>query len=225
MPRTPQQVLVETFGYTRFRGRQANVIDDLLAGRHVLLIMPTGGGKSLCYQIPALLLPERLGDDLRPTLTVVLSPLIALMKDQVDALRQRGVDAAYINSSLDRAERDQRYRDVAQGRFRLLYVTPERFRKAEFLRVLSQRRCALLVVDEAHCISQWGHDFRPDYSRVREWRSMLGNPTTLAVTATATPDVQKDIVCQLGLTSDQIGLVHEGIDATESHVACRTGVE
>jgi ATP-dependent DNA helicase RecQ len=145
-------------------------------------------------------------------LTLVISPLIALMKDQVDALNRTGVDAAFINSSLQRHEREQRYADVQAGKFDLLYVTPERFRKSEFVEVISSRQILLLAVDEAHCISEWGHDFRPDYTRVGEIRETLGNPTTIALTATATPSVQQDIVRQLGLAPHEIELFHEGIE-------------
>ena len=134
------------------------------------------------------------------------------MKDQVDALVNKGIDAAFINSSLNRDERTARYQAVARGDYQLLYVTPERFRKAEFLEVLKQRTIRLLVVDEAHCISQWGHDFRPDYTRLAEFRELIGNPTTIALTATATPKVQQDIIRQLGLEPHEIELFHEGID-------------
>ena len=206
----PLHVLQTHFGYSGFRGCQEAVIRRVLAGGHALVIMPTGGGKSLCYQIPALVAATRRDD--RSPLTLVLSPLIALMKDQVDVLRQRGIEAAYINSSLSRDEREQRYQQVRDGRFRLLYVTPERFRKPEFLDVIAQRHVWLLAIDEAHCISEWGHDFRPDYTRLGEFRQLVGNPTTIALTATATPDVQEDIVRQLGLRDVEVARFHEGID-------------
>ena len=200
---TPQQILKQYFGYDDFRGQQGTVIDHMLEGRHALVIMPTGMGKSLCFQIPAL-----LGDGL----TLVISPLIALMKDQVDGLVARGIDATFINSSLNRKEREKRYAAVKARKYRLLYVTPERFRKNEFVEIISHRKIGLLAVDEAHCISQWGHDYRPDYTRLKEFRELLGNPTTIALTATATPDVQKDIVHQLGLAQDEMALYHEGIN-------------
>jgi len=146
------------------------------------------------------------------SLTLVISPLIALMKDQVDALRDKGIDAQVINSSLDRQNRESRYQAIGSGKYDLLYVTPERFRKPEFLDQLAKRTINLLAVDEAHCISQWGHDFRPDYTRLSEIRETIGNPTTIALTATATPEVQVDIVRQLGLQQDEIQLYHEGID-------------
>ena len=171
-----------------------------------MVVMPTGMGKSLCYQVPALMdrapqsatglpedsgLPENTG---LPEITLVISPLVSLMKDQVDALVRRGIDAALINSSLDRETRTARYAEVAGGKYRLLYVTPERFRKEEFCHVISRRSVRLLAIDEAHCVSQWGHDFRPDYSRIAEIRSLLNNPTTLALTATATARCREDIL-------------------------------
>lgn len=206
----PEAILREKFGYGEFRGCQSAVIQRLLAGGHTLLIMPTGGGKSLCFQIPALVLSEQHISP-RP-LTLVISPLIALMKDQVDGLKSRGIDAVFVNSSLSRAEREQRYRDLADGRYALLYVTPERFRKPDFLEVLSHRQVVLLAVDEAHCISEWGHDFRPDYTRLGEIRELIGRPTTVALTATATPDVQQDILRQLQLPADAVQLFHEGME-------------
>jgi len=197
------EVLRRTFGHHGFRGSQGEIIERALSGGHSLVLMPTGMGKSVCYQVPAL-----LGDGL----TVVVSPLIALMKDQVDALRAKDVDAVYVNSSLDRAAREDRYRSLAEGRHRLLYVTPERFRKSDFLESISRRSISLLAVDEAHCISEWGHDFRPDYTRLREIRETLGAPTTMALTATATPEVQEDILRQLGLEAGEVRLYHEGVE-------------
>ncbi len=196
-------ILRKHFNYNDFRGIQKEVIDHILAGKHSLVIMPTGSGKSLLYQVPALMLND---------LTVVISPLIALMKDQVDALRRKNIDAIYINSSLDKKEREQRYNALSKGRHKLLYVTPERFRKAEFIEILRGRKIDLLAVDEAHCISEWGHDFRPDYTRLREFRQIMGNPLTVALTATATPEVQQDIMRQLGLESGNMHLFHEGIE-------------
>ncbi len=196
-------VLRDYFGYERFRASQEQVIRHVLAGGSTLTIMPTGMGKSLCYQVPACVLPG---------LTLVISPLIALMKDQVDALVRKGIDAAYINSSLTAAEREERYENLSQGAYKLLYVTPERFRKKEFVERITRREISLLAVDEAHCISEWGHDFRPDYTRLQEFRALLGNPTTIALTATATPDVQEDILYQLGLDPAGTAVFHEGID-------------
>jgi ATP-dependent DNA helicase RecQ len=191
------------FGHAAFQGRQQAVIERTLAGGHSLVLMPTGGGKSLCYQLPAVM---------HGGLTVVLSPLIALMKDQVDALTSRGIDAGFINSSLNKQERQARLAALAAGSYKLLYVTPERFQKADFRDVISRRPISLLAIDEAHCVSQWGHDFRPDYTRVGDIRQLLGCPTTIALTATATRTVQQDIVRQLGLRPDEVELFHEGID-------------
>lgn len=206
-----KQLLETHFGYKSFRAKQAEIIRHIVSGQHALVIMPTGMGKSLCYQIPALMLAESLGSDRSP-LTLVISPLIALMKDQVEALQARDIDAQFINSSLTREQREARYAEVMAGKYRLLYVTPERFRKPEFLSALSKRHVPLLAIDEAHCVSEWGHDFRPDYTRLEEFRTLLGNPTTIALTATATPEVQADIIKQLGLSADEVTLFHEGIE-------------
>jgi ATP-dependent DNA helicase RecQ len=201
------EVLKSVFGFPSFRGEQKTVIDAVLSGQNALLLMPTGMGKSLCYQLPARVFSEAgLG------LTLVISPLIALMKDQVDAALKKGLKAAFINSSLRADEREARYRSLAAGKYELLYVTPERFRIPEFRSALASNQIALLAVDEAHCISSWGHDFRPDYSRLGELRrEVLGNPLTLALTATATPAVQADILDQLGLVGgDTISPVASG---------------
>ncbi len=198
-----QNLLQSLFGHQQFRARQEEIITTLLAGNHCLVMMPTGMGKSICYQIPALL---------QDGLTLVISPLIALMQDQVTSLRAKGIDATFINSSLTAAQRKQRYEEVGQGRYKLLYVTPERFRKKEFVDILAKRPVSLLAVDEAHCISEWGHDFRPDYTRLAEIRELTGSPTTIALTATATPEVQLDIIKQLGLEPGEITLFHQGIE-------------
>jgi ATP-dependent DNA helicase RecQ len=209
----PLTVLNKYFGHNCFRGQQPDVIRRVMAGGHSLVIMPTGMGKSVCYQIPAILLADQDRPDSSPRgLTLVISPLIALMKDQVDSLQAREITATYINSSLTRTEREERYDAVGSGEYDLLYVTPERFRKPEFVEVIRRRRVDLLAVDEAHCISEWGHDFRPDYTRLREFRELLDGPTTIALTATATPDVQSDIIHQLGLRDDEVVMFHEGID-------------
>lgn len=208
----PLDALRLHFGHHEFRGNQEAIVRRTLEGQHSLVIMPTGGGKSLCYQIPALLYkttPDQ--GDSRVPLTLVLSPLIALMKDQVDSLRSRNIEAAFINSSLSREVRERHYRELAAGQYRLLYITPERFRKQEFVDAISNRHIRLLAVDEAHCISEWGHDFRPDYTRLREFRRLLGDPTTIALTATATTDVQSDIIRNLGLPENTT-IFHEGID-------------
>lgn len=219
--RSPTQILQETFGYDTFRGLQSSIIDRTLRERHSLVIMPTGMGKSLCFQVPAILLSSQHAES--AGLTLVISPLIALMKDQVDSLVRKGISATFINSSLDRDQRQHRYRGLADGKWDLLYVTPERFQKPEFLEVLAKRSIQLLAIDEAHCISQWGHDFRPDYTRVGDIRKSIGSPPTIALTATATVEVQHDIARQLGLdlirsgdaedsTPDSMVLFHQGID-------------
>ena len=203
----PKDLLRQYFGHQDFRGSQDAVIQRVMSGGHAMIVMPTGMGKSLCYQIPALTLPPDSAE-----FVLVLSPLIALMQDQVDSLRRRGIDATFINSSLDRETRAARYAELREGKYRIVYVTPERFRKAEFNEVLEQRRVALLAVDEAHCISQWGHDFRPDYTRIGSIREQLGNPPTVALTATATAECRADIYQQLGIRADEIELFHEGIE-------------
>ncbi len=186
-----RRALVETFGLEEYRGLQRQAIEAVLAGRDVLLVMPTGGGKSLAYQLPAVVLDG---------LTLVVSPLIALMKDQVDSLRARGIKAQYVNSSITPSERKRRIASALRGSYDLLFVTPERFRSPQFQEIERDLNVTRLAVDEAHCVSQWGHDFRPDYSRLGEYRARLGNPPTIALTATATPRVSKHIVRELNMT-------------------------
>ena len=193
--------LKEHFNMDTFRNSQEAIIQHTLNGGNSLVIMPTGMGKSVCYQLPALLMDG---------LTVVISPLIALMQDQVDGLVKRGIDAAYINSTLSKDERERRYHKLANGSYRLLYVSPERFRKEEFLKSIGGRTVSLLAVDEAHCVSQWGNDFRPDYARIGEFRKILGNPVTMALTATATPDVQRDIIKALAIPGNEMTTFNEG---------------
>jgi ATP-dependent DNA helicase RecQ len=200
------QALELIFGYSSFRGDQEAVINSILAGQNALLLMPTGMGKSLCFQIPA-----RIFDQLGQGMTLVISPLIALMKDQVDAALEKGFKTCFINSSLSSDERQKRYRRLAKGEYELVYVTPERFRIPEFLAALRANKVALLAVDEAHCISSWGHDFRPDYSRLGDLRRDLGDPVTLALTATATPQVQKDILAQLRLSEESCRVFNQGV--------------
>ncbi|MCI0843048.1 MAG: DNA helicase RecQ [Chloroflexi bacterium] len=178
------------FGFDSFRPLQEQIIGDGLAGRDVLVLMPTGGGKSLCYQLPALV---------RPGLTVVVSPLIALMKDQVDFLRGRGIPAALINSTLAPDRLQEVFQGLDRGDFCLLYVAPERLMQPGFLSRLDRWNVATFAIDEAHCISEWGHDFRPEYRELRELRLRFPEATLMALTATATDRVRADIVAQLGL--------------------------
>ena len=178
------------FGFEGFREGQGEVVESILAGHDTVVVMPTGGGKSLCFQLPALM---------RGGVTVVVSPLIALMKDQVDALHARGLPATFINSSLDFEEQKERIAGVRRGEFKLLYVAPERFRSNHFVETLRRAEISLFAVDEAHCISAWGHDFRPDYLRLQSFREAIGRPQTVALTATATPYVRADIIEQLKL--------------------------
>lgn len=180
--------LRDRFGFDEFRSGQEDIIRAILAGRDTLAIMPTGAGKSLLFQLPAIMLDG---------LTVVVSPLIALMKDQMDKLEELGVDALTINSGLTAREQKAAERALADGAGDILYVTPERFRDREFFETLLDRRVALFVIDEAHCISQWGHDFRPDYMMLGSVADRLGRPPIVALTATAGPEVQADIVLQL----------------------------
>ena len=184
-------ILRERFGLDSLRPLQVAVIDRVMAGGDALVVAPTGSGKSLCYQLPALALPGE-------GFTLVFSPLIALMEDQVAALEERGIRAGYINSTLSRRERERRYARAAVGAYEILYVTPERMEKPEFRAALEKRRVKLLAVDEAHCISKWGHDLRPAYRRIGSFRAALGHPPALALTATATPAVRDDIRAVLG---------------------------
>lgn len=185
-----EQTLRDRFGLRHFRPGQREAIEKVLGGRDGLVIMPTGAGKSLVYQLPALLLPG---------LTIVVSPLIALMKDQTDKLGEIGVDARTINSSLTAREQADEEQALGRGEGKILYVTPERFRDRDFFETLLSREVSLFVVDEAHCVSQWGHDFRPDYMMLGSIAQRLGRPPILALTATAPPEVQLDIAAQLGM--------------------------
>jgi ATP-dependent DNA helicase RecQ len=198
------EALHSTFGFSAFRPGQAEALEHVLAGRDTLVVMPTGSGKSLIYQLAGLMLPGT---------TLVISPLVALMKDQVDSLARRKVAATFINSTLDMPEYRRRMQGITNGQYKLVLVAPERLRNAAFLSAIARLPISVLAIDEAHCLSQWGHDFRPDYLRIGEARAALQNahphrpasngnralPATLALTATATPRVQDDIVHMLGL--------------------------
>lgn len=187
-----RRVLREQFGHADFRPGQQRAVESVLAGRDTLVILPTGGGKSLCYQVPALLLDG---------LTVVLSPLISLMKDQVDAMEARGIPAAFINSTLSSSQISDRLARAQSGQLKILYMAPERFDQGHAAERITAAGVSLLAVDEAHCISEWGHDFRPSYRRVRDIHARLGAPVTVALTATATPAVRRDIARVLALRS------------------------
>ena len=212
---TPREALKRYFGYDSFRPGQEEIVSALLAGRDALAIMPTGAGKSLCYQVPALLLPG---------LTLVISPLISLMKDQVAALTEAGVPAAFLNSSLSLEQLRETYAKTAREQYKLLYVAPERLENESFLSLISHIPVSLLAVDEAHCISQWGHDFRPDYLKLGKAIEMMGRPQVAALTATATPRVREDILKHLGL-DDPVTIVcgfarenlHFRITACDTH--------
>ncbi len=192
------QILKKYFGYETFRQGQEQLIDSILKGQDVLGIMPTGAGKSLCYQVPALMLSG---------ITIVISPLISLMKDQVQALNQAGVHAAFINSSLSEAQIFKALQYAAQGRYKIIYVASERLETYEFIQFASQAEISMLTVDEAHCISQWGQDFRPSYLKIVKFiNSLPKRPIISAFTATATKTVREDIICVLGLQNPQLSV-------------------
>ncbi len=199
------------FGHTTLRPGQAEVIADIFAGRPVIGVMPTGAGKSLCYQLPAVVLGERGG------ITLVVSPLIALMKDQVDTLNARGVPAVALTSASGANEKSEMLDKIRAGAYTLVYVAPERFRSTRFIEVLRSiaHKIALVAIDEAHCISEWGHDFRPDYRRLGQLIVDLGAPRLAAFTATATPEVRLDIAAQLKLTNPRLHV--RGFDRPNLH--------
>lgn len=198
--------LRQHFGYPDFRPGQSQAVESVLQAQDTLVVLPTGGGKSICYQVPAMLLPH---------LTVVISPLISLMKDQVDALARRGLPATFVNSSLTASQVADRLARVQRGEYKLLYVAPERFDFGSTAERLKGLGVSLLAVDEAHCISEWGHDFRPSYLRIAQVRERLGWPPVIALTATATPHVRADIVRQLRL--DHAKTIITGFDRRNLH--------
>ncbi len=196
------------FGLSGFRPGQREIIESVIAGRPTIAVLPTGAGKSLCYQLP----PVAMGG-----LGVVVSPLISLMKDQVDALGALGIPATFINSTIDGWEKSARLEAAARGDLRLLYVAPERFRVPGFIAELARAKPVLLAIDEAHCISQWGHDFRPDYARLGEVVAALKPPRLCALTATATPDVRAEIAAQLGMRDPLVFV--RGFDRPNLHLS------
>ena len=185
------EILEKYYGYKSFRRGQENIINSILSGNDVLAIMPTGGGKSICYQIPALLLDG---------VTIVISPLISLMKDQVDAIKEMGIESTYINSSLTSKEFEEIITNVKENKYKIVYVAPERLESYEFIMAITECRISQIAIDEAHCVSQWGHDFRSSYRRIKNFIEMLNiRPIVTAFTATATEEVKGDIINLLGL--------------------------
>lgn len=196
MTQTPQQVLLKYFGYPQFRPGQLEIVSSIVSGQDTVAILPTGGGKSICFQIPGIILPG---------LTLVLSPLISLMKDQVDTLVRKGIPATYINSSLEKSEQESRLQGILESKYKFVYIAPERLQTKQFAQVCQQVEISLIAVDEAHCISMWGHDFRPEYMQITKFvKSLETRPTTATFTATATPQVRKEIISSLELRSPQI---------------------
>jgi ATP-dependent DNA helicase RecQ len=193
----PQTVLHTVFGLPGFRGQQEPVISRVLGGGDAIVLMPTGGGKSLCYQLPSLC---------RPGVGIVVSPLIALMRNQVSALRQLGINAAALNSSLSGAERMKVRADLRAGRLDLLYAAPERLMMPDFLEMLDGAEIALFAIDEAHCVSQWGHDFRPEYLQLAELAERFPGVPRIALTATADMQSREDIRRRLRLDDAQMFL-------------------
>ena len=191
---TKETILKDAFGYDTFRLQQGQIIDTVLSGKDTLVIMPTGGGKSLCYQVPALVLEG---------LTVVISPLIALMMDQVAALKENGVAAEAINSNLSMEQRQSIHTDINSGKIKLLYVSPEKLGSDGFVRFLSTSDVRLFAIDEAHCVSTWGNDFRPDYVKLKIIKEQFPKTPVIALTATADSTTQDDIIVQLNLDEPQ----------------------
>ena len=191
--KTPKEALKAVFGYDSFRPGQEAVINAILDGRDILAVMPTGAGKSLCYQVPAMLFSG---------ITLVISPLISLMQDQVKALNEAGVNAAFINSSLSEKELNDTFKNASKGQYKIIYVAPERLMSEDFVRLAKGFEISMITVDEAHCISQWGQDFRPSYMDIAEFVNVLDKrPIISAFTATATQNVREDIICSLGLSN------------------------
>lgn len=205
-------ILQSTFGYEQFRSPQDEIIDELVAGRDAFVLMPTGGGKSLCYQIPALL---------RPGTAIIVSPLIALMQDQVDALQQLGIKAAYLNSTLQAAQAREVEQQLMQGELDLLYVAPERLLNEFMLSMLERCHIALFAIDEAHCVSQWGHDFRPEYQQLKILHERFPSTPRIALTATADQRTRDEIITQLQLSEARVFI--NSFDRPNIHYAISEG--
>ncbi|WP_370875447.1 DNA helicase RecQ [Bacillus horti] len=215
MMKAAEQKLQQYFGYPTFRPGQAAIIERLFAQQDTLGIMPTGGGKSVCYQVPALLFSG---------LTIVISPLISLMKDQVDGLNEMGIKATFLNSTLTGEEVVDRMRGLRRGDFRLLYLAPERLEMDSFVRFLGELPLSLVAIDEAHCMSQWGHDFRPSYLSIRSWlQSLPQKPAVLALTATATVDVQQDLMQHLDIAGENT--IVTGFGRSNLKLSVRKGID
>jgi ATP-dependent DNA helicase RecQ len=210
-----RHLLKKHFGYTTFKKGQENIIASILAGKDTFGIMPTGGGKSVCYQIPALLLPG---------VTLVISPLISLMKDQVDSLEGVGIPSAFINSSLDYREIEKRICEAQEGKYKLIYIAPERLESEGFRALLRELEVSLLAVDEAHCVSQWGHDFRPSYLAIKDTIDMFPTrPVIAAFTATATEEVKEDVIERLSLRKPNLYVT--GFDRENLYLSVVRGVK
>jgi len=206
------EVLNRVFGYERFHPLQERVIDHVMAGGDALVLMPTGGGKSLCFQVPALC---------REGLTLVISPLVALMKDQVEALKANGVAAAFLNSTQNAGDTEEVTAQIAAGEVKLLYVSPERLFSGNTATRLAAWNVTLVAIDEAHCISFWGHDFRPEYTKLGQLRTLLPGVPLVALTATADPAIRRDILAQLAIDEDSV--FQESFDRPNLHLAVLPG--
>jgi len=206
------EVLNRVFGYERFHPLQEKVIDHVMAGGDALVLMPTGGGKSLCFQVPALC---------REGLTLVISPLVALMKDQVEALKANGVAAAFLNSTQNAGDAEEVTAQIATGEVKLLYVSPERLFSGNTAARLAAWNVTLVAIDEAHCISFWGHDFRPEYTKLGQLRVLLPGVPLVALTATADPAIRRDILAQLAIDEDSV--FQESFDRPNLHLAVLPG--